>query len=77
MQMAATKHFTGTLRYAPIAPHFGFESCRRDELESLLYNFIFFLKGKLPWQGMSSKDSRIEIGEAKTSISGEDLCKGL
>ena len=74
------KKLTGTLRYSSINTLCGKEQSRRDDLESVGYILIYFLKGKLPWQEVkiSSKENRCEkIGEKKKSTSAKDLCVGL
>ena len=74
------KKFTGTARYASINALKGYEHSRRDELESLGYIFIYFLKGKLPWQNIKVKDKEEKfkkILQKKLEISSSELCLGI
>jgi serine/threonine protein kinase len=74
------KKLTGTARYASINSHRRLELSRRDDLESLGYLMIYFLKGKLPWQGTQgpTKEAKYErIGEIKATYSLDLLCEGL
>jgi len=76
----AQKSLTGTARYASINAHHGIEQSRRDDLESLGYILIFFLLGRLPWQGMkgnSRKEIHQMIMEKKITTQAEILCKSL
>ena len=52
----------------------------RDDLESIGYLLIYFLKGKLPWMGIESKDRNEQLKSIcikKIETSSCDLCAGL
>ncbi len=75
------KNLTGTARYASICTHLGYEQSRRDDLESVGFVLIYFLRGCLPWQGLKVKGTKQnhynKISEKKQMISSEMLCEGL
>lgn len=73
------KCLTGTARYASVNTHYGAEQSRRDDLESLGYVLLYFMKGKLPWQNLKTNDrhkNRYEaIAEKKLSTPIHVLCQ--
>jgi len=72
------KPLTGTARYASINSHMGIEQSRRDDLESIGYLMVYFIKKQLPWQGcVVSKEKYNKILDKKLLIPAEVLCKGL
>ena len=74
------KKLTGTARYASIHALEAYEQSRRDDLESVGYVLMYFLRGNLPWQGLkvrSKEDRYKKILERKKETSSEDLCRNF
>jgi serine/threonine protein kinase len=74
------RSLTGTPRYASIKNHLGVELSRRDDLESIGYMLIYFLKGSLPWQGLKAKSHTKKysmILEKKKQVTVSSLCQEL
>ena len=74
------KNLTGTAWYASLNTHLGYEQSWRDDLEGLGYVLIYFLAGKLPWQGLPAKTKKEKydkIRDKKQNTTIEELCKGF
>jgi len=74
------KGLTGTARYVSLFTHYGIEQSRRDDIEGIAFNLIYFAKGKLPWQGVKTKNKKEKhkkIMESKIYYKPEKLCEGL
>lgn len=79
-ELRTDKSLTGTARYASLRTHLGYEQSRRDDLESVAFCMVYFLKGRLPWQGLKAetKQERYDkIREYKEKITPYELCLDL
>nr|ADD38683.1 Casein kinase I [Lepeophtheirus salmonis] len=74
------RNLTGTPRFCSINAHCGYEQSRRDDLESLAYVMIYYLRGSLPWQGLPAESKREKyrkIYKTKLGVRPDALCNGL
>ena len=79
IQFSTNKKLTGTARYASVNALSGYEQGRRDDLESIGYVIMYFIRGTLPWQGLKAKDREDrykKIYERKKKTSANELCLG-
>ena len=79
-KFAVTKHITSTPIFCSINDMRGLEQSRRDDLESLSYLILYFLRGTLPWQGLkiTSKSKRFKkITDLKKKVKLETLCENF
>eukprot|EP00834_Sanchytrium_tribonematis_P004064 NODE_182_length_13754_cov_0.678067.p3 type:complete len:341 gc:universal NODE_182_length_13754_cov_0.678067:1961-2983(+) len=66
--------FRGTARYASIGAHDGKDLSKIDDLWSLFYVMVEFMKGQLPWRKEKEKE---RIGEMKKVMTTMQLLVGL
>uniref|UniRef100_A0A094ZVD9 Tau-tubulin kinase 1 n=1 Tax=Schistosoma haematobium TaxID=6185 RepID=A0A094ZVD9_SCHHA len=62
--------FRGTVRYASINAHAHQDLARRDDLWSLVYMFIEFVCGQLPWRRIRDKEL---VGQMKMALNHREL----
>ena len=75
-----TGKLTGTTKYSSANSIRGVEQSRKDDLISVAYMIIFFMKGNLPWQDIDSEDEVnkfTKIYLMKKNIKESQLCAGL
>ena len=75
------RNIIGTMRYISMNTHQGYEQGKRDDLESLFYIIIYFIKGELPWQNIKCKtksEKYSKIYEIKKKVTdNKELVEGL
>lgn len=73
------KKLTGTPRFCSMRTLAGVEQSRRDDLEGWAFCLLYFLRGRLPWQGINlpKKEKHAKILTMKQTITTEDLIKGF
>ena len=75
-----TGKLTGTVRFASANALRGGEQSRRDDIESIGYMLVYFMKKRLPWQGVTGTrkmERYLKIYKLKKNTKPEELCKGL
>ena len=75
-----TGKLTGTVRFASANALRGGEQSRRDDIESIGYMLVYFMKKRLPWQGVTGTrkmERYLKIYKMKKNTTPEELCKNL
>ncbi|CAH1433139.1 unnamed protein product [Lactuca virosa] len=76
------KAIIGTLHFATCIAHLKIEQSRRDDLVSLGYVLLYFLRGSLPWQGLKyrtamQKHEKVCEMKSSTPIEGLNLITSM
>lgn len=72
----------GSIMFMSANANFCLEQSPRDDLESLAYLFLYFLKGRLPWdfayksKYLSIKEHCFQIGSLKKSLTADQMFEG-
>ena len=80
VKYSVTRQVIGTPRFCSINALKGIELSRRDDLESVMYIILYFIKKNLPWQGLKINDREMrfrKIAEIKKNCKLKDLCEGM
>ena len=80
IDMGKTEIWTGTMRYMSVNAHKLRVLSRRDDMESIGYVLLYFVrKGQLPWMnlhGLGNTEKHDKIATLKSKPL-EELCKGV
>ena len=74
------KRLTGTPRFCSMRCLAGIEQSRRDDIEGWIFCLLYFLHGRLPWQGLNisiKKEKHRKILEMKQTITTKELTRGF
>lgn len=79
IQFRKNKQLTGTPRFCSMRTMMGIEQTRRDDVEGWLFCLLYFLRGRLPWQGidLSKKEKHAKILEMKQTTTTKELTCGF
>ena len=71
--------FVGSPEFASVNVHQGAKVSRRDDLISLGYMLVRFVRGRLPWEDIKdyTEEGLQKIGNMKIGSANEELCEGL
>jgi serine/threonine protein kinase len=80
IQFCRRSQICGTATYSSLNSLRGYESSRRDDLESIAYCLVYFVRGTLPWLNLevgTMEEKFRRVTEIKAAISIAELCSGI